>query len=157
MHVAQEIVGAYVRQHWGFVLLGTLFVFFIPFREIVQPHLQGRVVEALQAPGAHGLTQATVAALAAALFIMVGTMLRDRLDEAFVPRLQAFVKTELMDRLFRKHSEDFSHLSTGELVYVLSVIPEITCLWPGPPVWTHRQADRCAGTATSATTSCPTS
>lgn len=122
------ILWAYVCQHWGLTLFGLVFMLFVPFNEIVVPHLHGRVIAGLQDPQQKGLGQAIWLVAAAMMVAHAGMLLRDRTDEQFLPSLQCFVKTELMERLFGRHSQQFRHLTSGEIVYVLSVVPDIACL-----------------------------
>ena len=131
MHVINQIFIAYAREHWGMMLLSGLLLLLIPVNEILVPRLQGRVL-ALMGDNAASHRSITVAALWACgviLLLQGGFLLRDRLEQTLVPSLQCHIKAELMDRLLQKHNEQFAHLTSGEMVYILGTIPEIVSLW----------------------------
>ena len=131
MHVVHEIFLAYARRHRGMVLLSVLFVLLIPVNEVVVPRLQGRVLALLGDRGAtpHAMTRAAVWACGVLLLVQCGFLLRDRLEQNLLPSLQCYIKAELLDRLFHRHDEQFAHLTSGEMVYILGTIPDIVSLW----------------------------
>lgn len=127
--IVVTILRRYVRQHIGFMLLSALCVALSPTQEILIPQLYGGVIVSLGRPGVAGLPRASAAVIGILLLVHGCLLLRDYLNDRIHASVQTFVKVELLETLFNKHSERYAPLTTGDIVYILNVIPDIAGMW----------------------------
>jgi hypothetical protein len=126
-----DILLRYARCHPGLLLLSAACVALAPIQEVGLPYLYGNVIAALRRPGVGGLASAGVWAMGTLLGVHACLLARDGVNDRIHASAQAFVKTELLDALLRKHSARYEPLTTGEIVYILKEVPDIACLWLG--------------------------
>jgi hypothetical protein len=124
-----DILVRYARCHPGLLLLSAACVALAPAQEVGLPYLYGNVLAALGRPGAAGLASAGGWAVGSLLVVHAALLARDGVNDGIHASAQAFVKTELLDALLRRHAARYEPLTTGEIVYILKEVPDIACLW----------------------------
>jgi len=123
----RELLITYAKQHPWLLVLNVCFMVFVPFNEILLPHLYGRVVNAIQKMS--GVEMILAITIGAVIITQIGYVLRDKLNEYFIPSFDTFLKVELVDKILDKYNKNFSNLTTGDLIYRLTIAPEIIILW----------------------------
>ena len=121
-----DLIKTFVKQHPWLVFTNTLFMVFVPLNEVLLPYLYGKMITDIYTP------QAVITLIVLAVVLVIaqtGMVLRDKMNEKFIPRFEAFIKTEMVSRILDKHNTAFDTLTTGDIIYRLSKIPDIIITW----------------------------
>jgi ABC-type multidrug transport system fused ATPase/permease subunit len=124
--IALDIVVAFARQHPWLLLLNVCMMVLVPLNDVVLPHLYGQMIVAISTPAWASTLLELIIAL---LVIQVGFILRDKLNERVKPMLEGFVKTEIVDMILLKHDTSFDELTTGDIVYRATKVPDVIMYW----------------------------
>lgn len=121
-----NIIAQFVKDHPWIFLLNICLMVFVPINEVFLPYLFGRMIVNIGAAGA--LKSLTV--LASTLVLaQTGFILRDKLNERFVPRLESYIKTEIVGLILQKYNTAFDNITTGDLIYKMTKIPDLLLYW----------------------------
>jgi ABC-type multidrug transport system fused ATPase/permease subunit len=126
-----EIVRAFVREHWPLVVVHVLLVVAAPLAEtLALPALYGRMTDAMRTPKDTVLQQRLLVTLCAVVFgIHLVLLLRDHTTQRLSPLMDGFLKVEALQRFLRSENTQCGTTSTGDTVYLLSVLSELSTTW----------------------------
>lgn len=122
----KEILFKFARTHPVLVLLNLGLMAFAPIYEILLPYMYGKMIMDITTDRVIGTLVILVTVV---LIAQSGFLLRDWLNERFVPVFESFVKTEIVDMILVKYMESFHTLTTGDIIYKITKIPDIIMYW----------------------------
>lgn len=121
-----NIIYQFVKDHPWIFLLNICLMAFVPINEVLLPFLCGKMIVNIGA--AAGIKYLVM--LASTLIIaQTGFVLRDKLNEQFVPRLESYIKTEIVGLILQKYNTAFDNITTGDLIYKMTKIPDLLLYW----------------------------
>ena len=128
MGLFAETVWEFVKQHPWLFAVDLIFLLSVPLREVVLPHLTGRVVDAAQndIPAFCSRMAAVIACVALAT---VGDDLHDWHSAHMRPKMDGFVRGRILEHVMRTHRGRYRDLSTGDVVSRIVRIPSIVMRW----------------------------
>ena len=85
-------------------LIGSLFIFIVPIRDIVLPLLYSRVVNAISK--GESFMQPLIIVTSLLVLLQVLDFLADYHDTHFLPKLQAFLRSRIMMKLLDKYENE---------------------------------------------------
>ena len=122
----KDIIFRFIKQHPWLIAINMCFMLLVPINEIFLPYLYGKVINNIIGP--QGITTITILAITL-VALQIGYLFRDKINEIFVPALEGYVKTEIIDLILQKYEGAFENLTTGDLVYKLTKIPDVMIYW----------------------------
>lgn len=123
----KDILIEYSKKHPLLLAANFIFMLFVPFNELVLPNLYGRVVTAIQTMT--GVENILIITIGAIIIAQSGYLLRNKINDYFVPSFKSFLKIELIDKILEKYNSNYTNITTGDIIYSLSSIPEVVTLW----------------------------
>lgn len=125
------LVGAFVREHWPLVGAHVLLVVAAPLAEtLALPTLYGRMTDAMRTPGDAALQHRLLLALCTVVLgIHAVLLLRDHTTQRLSPVMDGFLKVEALKRFLRSENAQCGTTTTGDTVYLLSVLSELSTTW----------------------------
>lgn len=121
-----NIIYQFVKDHPWIFLLNICLMVFVPINEVLLPYLFGKVMVNIAGAGA----VKSLALLASTLVLaQSGFILRDKLNEQFVPRMESYIKTEIVGLILQKYNTAFDNITTGDLIYKMTKIPDMLLYW----------------------------
>ncbi len=117
---------SFIKKHPWLVLLNVAMMAFVPINEVLLPYMYGKMINDILTNKAV-LTLLTLGVVIATT--QTGFLLRDKINEKFIPTLESFIKTEFIDIILDKYNTDFDTLTTGDIIYKMTKIPDIIIYW----------------------------
>jgi ABC-type multidrug transport system fused ATPase/permease subunit len=121
-----DILLIFIKQHPWLIFVNTLLMVFVPINEVLLPYLYGKMVTDI-------ITDKMLLVLTILIITLIVTQLgflfRDKLNEIFIPKLESFIKTEVVDLVLKKYNTSFDNLTTGDIIYRMTKIPDIIIYW----------------------------
>jgi ABC-type multidrug transport system fused ATPase/permease subunit len=128
MGLFAEAVRDFVKGHPGLFVTDLVFLLSVPLRQVVLPHLTGRVVDAAQTDmAAFGRRMAAVIVCVA--LATAGDDLHDWHSAHMRPKMDAFVRARIVEHVMRLHRGRYQDLGTGDVVSRIVRIPAIVMRW----------------------------
>ena len=125
--IVQRLLWTFAKKHPWLVFLNVLFMSFVPINEVWLPDLYGKMINAMKSmKDVECILMWVVMVLVIA---QVGYLLRDRLNEVFVPTFENFMRTEMVNIILEKYNNQFHNLTTGDIIAKLTKIPDILNNW----------------------------
>lgn len=125
--VMWDILIKYAKQHPWILVVNIIFMAFIPFNEVLLPHLYSRVVTAIQ--NMSGVYTALIIVIVAVTLTQLGFYFRDRINEVFIPSFTSYLKIEIINKILEKYNTQYENLTTGDIIYKLTVVPDMIVYW----------------------------
>ena len=95
---------------------------FVPLQEVLLPYLYGKVVSNITTSYISFLLIFLVVVL---LMVQFGYILRDLQSAKYIPIAEGFINSKIVDAILDKHENSVVPISTGDLIYRLTRIPQI--------------------------------
>lgn len=121
-----NIIFQFVKDHPWIFLLNICLMVFVPINEVMLPYLFGKMMVNI---GAAGALKSLVVLASTLVIAQSGFILRDKLNEQFVPRLESYIKTEIVGLILKKYNTAFDNITTGDLIYKMTKIPDLLLYW----------------------------
>ncbi len=125
--IVQKLLVNFAKKHPLLVAVNIAFMSFVPVNEVWLPDLYGKMITAISEMADVECTLMWV--LIVLLIAQVGYLLRDRLNEVFIPTFENFMRTEMVDIILDKYNSDFHTLTTGDIISKLTKIPDTLNTW----------------------------
>ncbi len=125
--IVQKLLMNFAKKHPFLVAVNVAFMSFVPVNEVWLPDLYGKMITAITEMADVECTLMWV--LLVLLIAQVGYLLRDRLNEVFIPTFENFMRTEMVDIILDKYNSDFHTLTTGDIIAKLTKIPDTLNTW----------------------------
>lgn len=125
--IVERLLWAFSKKHPWLVFLNVLFMSFVPINEVWLPDLYGKMINAMKSLKNVECTLMWVVMVL--VIAQVGYLLRDRLNEVFVPTFENFMRTEMVNIILEKYNNQFHTLTTGDIIAKLTKIPDILNNW----------------------------
>lgn len=104
-------------------LIGCLFIFIVPIRDIVLPLLYSRVVNAINK--GESFLQPLIIVTSLLVMLQLLDFAADYHDTHFLPKLQAFLRSKIMMKLLDKYENSIQELEIGEINTKLVKLPSV--------------------------------
>lgn len=121
-----QLVIEFAKKNPWLVTLNMLMMIFSPINEVLLPYVYGKMINNIMNDKAF-MTLGVVALVL--LIAQIGQLTRDKVNEKFIPRLESFIKAELLDIILKNHNTSFDELTTGEIIYKMTKVPDIIVYW----------------------------
>lgn len=122
----KDILIGFIKAHPWLIVLNISLMIFAPVYEILLPYMYGRMINDITTNRAFFTLWMLILVV---LVAQGGFLLRDMLNERLIPTFESFVKTEIVDIILKKHNENFGTLTTGDIIYKISQIPDAFIYW----------------------------
>lgn len=120
----KEIIKIFVRffkKEPILFLTNTAFSLLIPVQEVVLPHIYGKVLQAFNEK--KNLLKPLIYIIVILSIIQLGNVLGDLHDTKLYPKLQAFIRENMLEAIFKKYETHFQDLQLGDLMSKFVNIP----------------------------------
>jgi ABC-type multidrug transport system fused ATPase/permease subunit len=117
---------SFAKDHPGLILLNVSMMVMVPINEVLLPFLYGRMINDITTSNAK---KTLIIILLVLAFIQLGYIFRDKINAVFIPQFESFVKIRVLDQILANHTNNVSELTTGDIIYRLTRIPDVTMYW----------------------------
>ena len=123
MKELKQFLWEFFMKNKGLFLIGSIFIFIVPIRDIVLPLLYSHVVNAIN----KGESFLKPLIIVTSLLVMLQLLdfAADYHDTHFLPKLQAFLRSKIMMKVLDKYENSIQELEIGEINTKLVKLPSV--------------------------------
>lgn len=123
MKELKQFLWEFFMKNKGLFLVGSLFIFIVPIRDIVLPLLYSHVVNAINK--GESFLQPLMIVTSLLVILQLLDFAADYHDTHFLPKLQAFLRSKIMMKLLDKYENSIQELEIGEINTKLVKLPSV--------------------------------
>jgi ABC-type multidrug transport system fused ATPase/permease subunit len=109
-----QLVIDYIKENKGLFALYLAFLFVIPVRDIMLPHLMSKLYNKVM--NDENVTNMILIICAVVLLIQSGYYLSEFVEIRMMPGIQQFIRKKLTTHLFNKYSTEYEELEIGDVL-----------------------------------------
>lgn len=94
-----------------------------PIREVLLPHYYGEIIDKLSKQKI--ITKLIKIIIGLWIIVQLSSMLMDRLDAIFIPKLQSYIRENIVIKIIKSYQTNFKELPTPELISKIIKLPLI--------------------------------
>lgn len=121
MKEISRVMWAYAKQNPWFLLSNISFSILIPIQDVMLPHLYGKVISAIEQNKRVIVPLTTVVIILSVL--QIGYVASDWHDTQLFPDLQAFIRKNMLMKMFDNYETSFQDLFLGDIMSKFIKIP----------------------------------
>ena len=128
-----DILIQFAKEHPWLIFFNVLFMLFVPINEVLLPNAYGKMITNISTGD---FLRCLITIIVLLAIVQVGFLMRDKLNERFVPTLESFIKRQIIDTLLKNHNlgalvgpKESAELTTGDIIYKITRIPDIIIYW----------------------------
>ena len=124
-----EVLGEFLSKHKGLTLASVAFMGLSPINDVLVPHLYSQLIDSIQDFESRAFVYNLVLVVVVLVGVQLGNFVLDLLNARFLPTLEFFVRSRLIDRVFQKYENHHKDLETGQLIAQLEHAPHSIIAW----------------------------
>lgn len=117
----------FFKKYPWFTTSNIAFSLFIPLQDILLPHLYGKVITSLEKK--QSILKPLIVVVVLLCIIQIGYTASDWHDTYLFPKLQAFIRKQMMAKVFEKFETNNIDISIGDVMSRIVKIPEHVSEW----------------------------
>lgn len=117
---------SFAKEHPWLILLNVSMMAMVPINEVLLPFLYGKMINDITTSKAK---RTLIAVLGVLIVVQLGYILRDKINAVFVPKVESYLKIRVLDTILANHTTNISELTTGDIIYRLTRIPDVCIQW----------------------------
>jgi len=118
-----RLVLEFIAKHKSYVVLYILYLCVIPIKEVLMPHLFGKIIKAFQ--GNQPVMTIVVAAILTWIFVHSIITYIDWQDIFFYPAMMEFLRSKTLAWLFDIYRDDYEDMKTTDTIVKISKLPQL--------------------------------
>lgn len=123
------VLGEFLSKHKGLTLASFAFMALSPVNDVLVPHLYSKLIDSIQDFKSRAFVYNLVLVVVVLVGVQLGNFVLDLLNARFLPTLEFFLRSRLIDRVFQKYENHHKDLETGQLIAQLEHAPHSIIAW----------------------------
>lgn len=121
--VLKDLIKEFLKNHKSYILVYVIYLIVIPFREILLPHLFGKLTKTLQ----EKKPLMSIAVITVIVWILVHVVISaiEWDDIFFYPDLMEYVRNIILVKLFDQYRDNYDDMKTTEVMVKIMKLPQL--------------------------------
>lgn len=116
----------FLEDPWS-IVINIVFLLVIPIQDVLLPHLYGKVISAIEKKDA--LLKPFIIVIIVLILIQLGYLLSDWYDNKLFPKLQAYIRNNMLLTVFKNYETKHEELLLGDIMSKFIKIPTHLTQW----------------------------
>jgi len=121
--VLKDLIKEFLKNHKSYILVYVIYLIIIPFRDILLPHLFGKLTKTLQ----EKKPLMSIAVITVIVWILVHVVISaiEWDDIFYYPDLMEYVRNIILVKLFDQYRDDYDDMKTTEVMVKIMKLPQL--------------------------------
>lgn len=126
----KEIINLFLefcRKYPGEVIVNCIFSILVPIQDVILPHFYGNIISAIE--NNKSIIKPIIIVLIILILIQGGYVISDWDDSKLFPKMQSFIRENMLTTIFKNYESQYQELLIGDLISKFIKIPTYLTDW----------------------------